>query len=106
MKSFYFLLTVFFLILCACADDFTIEFYKKPNYKQEAGIVSGEVSPGGSAGAKNGNMEVASFKTESFLQVTLYEKPYYKGKSHTYKGSQKRSILLFMLAVLNGSIWV
>ncbi|KAI8059828.1 hypothetical protein BDF21DRAFT_429835 [Thamnidium elegans] len=70
-------------------DDFTIQFYKYPNYDTEAGIIGGSVSVGGGGGAKSGNMSVGSFTATSFLQVTLFTKKYYKGKSHVYIGSQE-----------------
>lgn len=91
MKVLYFIFCFFvFCIQAQNGDDFTIQFYKKPNYKKDAGIISGSITPGGGAGTKSGNMSVGSFTAESFLQVTLYTEKYYQGKSYVYKGSQKK----------------
>ncbi|KAL7318053.1 hypothetical protein PS15m_004326 [Mucor circinelloides] len=92
MKLLYFILIA---LICALAhaqegDSFEITFYKQPNYKNQNGIISGSVLPGGGAGTKKGNITVASFKAPSWLQVTLFEDSYYRGKSHVYKGSQKK----------------
>lgn len=84
----YILALCLFIFAVVQAEDFTIRFYRQPNYQVYEGIISGSVAPGGGAGAKKGNMTVGSFETESFLQVTLYEEPYYKGQSHVYVGSQ------------------
>ena len=95
MKFYLFsLLTLLILALTVQAqnegDDFCINFYKNPSYKIEAGVICGSVSAGGGGGTKNGNIDVGSFKAPSFLQVTLYEKPFYQGASHVYKGNQKK----------------
>lgn len=89
MKLLYYILVVCLFAFAAQAEDFCINFYKNKNYKVEAGVICGEVDPGTGAGAKSGNMSVASFKAPSFLQVTLYEEKYYEGEPHVYKGSQK-----------------
>lgn len=91
MKLLYCILS--FFVLCIYAQDgdsFTIQFYKKANYKEDAGIISGSVAVGGGGGAKSGNMSVGSFTAEEFLQVTLYTEKYYQGKNYVYKGSQKK----------------
>jgi hypothetical protein len=93
MKFIYYILVVClfaFAVQAQNGDSFCIDFFKFKNYKTEAGVICGNVSPNEGAGAKSGNMSVASFKTPSFLQVTLYEEKYYQGKSHVYKGSQKK----------------
>lgn len=92
MKSLYLILSLACLFTLVFADDFSIQFFKKPNYKVEAGYIGGSVDVGGGGGAKKGNMTVESFKTQSWLQVTLYEEPYYTGASHVYKGSQKKIV--------------
>lgn len=91
MKLLAYILALCFLVFTVVqADDFSILFYQKPNFKIDEGVISGSVSPGGGGGAKSGNMSVGSFKTQSFLQVTLYEGKYYQGQSHVYVGSQKK----------------
>ncbi|KAG2194646.1 uncharacterized protein EV154DRAFT_148526 [Mucor mucedo] len=91
MKLLYCILCLFIISVYAQdGDSFQILFYQKPNYKVDAGIISGSVAVGGGAGAKSGNMSVGSFKTESFLQVTLYTEKYYQGQTYVYKGSQKK----------------
>lgn len=92
MKLLYFILIALFcaLVHAQDGDSFKITFYKLPNYKQENGMISGSVAPGKGAGTPRGNITVASFKAPSWLQVTLFEGPYWSGKSHTYEGPQKK----------------
>jgi hypothetical protein len=95
MKIILSILALCLLLLSVQAQDepshsFCINFYKKKNYKEDAGVICGSISEGGSAGSPRGNMTVGSFKTNSFLQVTLFEGRFFSGQSHVYsKGSQK-----------------
>jgi hypothetical protein len=92
MKLLYFILIALIctLVYAQDGDSFEIIFYKHPNYKQENGVISGSVAPGEGAGTPRGNITVASFKAPSWLQVILFEGPYWSGKSHVYDGSQKK----------------
>lgn len=92
MKLLYFMLIA---LICAFAhaqegDSFSITFYKQPNYKNQNGIIAGSIQPGGSAGSRKGNLTVASFKTPTWLQVTVFEDINYGGKFHVYHGPQKK----------------
>jgi hypothetical protein len=92
---------VYCIILLAClfafvkaqsdnGDSFCITFYRYPHNEQENGVICGNVSPGGSAGSpKRGNITIGSFEAPDWLQVTIFEDYYYRGKSHVYVGSQK-----------------
>ncbi|CAO3692995.1 unnamed protein product [Rhizopus stolonifer] len=93
MKLIYFVFALLLLDLIHAAPSdnnaFSIVFYEKPKFKQENGVISGSIAPGGGAGTKKGNITVASFKTQSWLQITLFEGVYWSGKSRTFTGSQK-----------------
>ncbi|KAI9363207.1 hypothetical protein BD770DRAFT_440425 [Pilaira anomala] len=94
MKIFYIILSLCLLVTTAIEaqdseyDPFTIQFFTRPHFKKEIGIISGSVAKGESAGARRGNMSVASFKADSFLQVTLYTQIDFGGKKYTYTGSK------------------
>ncbi|CAO3590847.1 unnamed protein product [Absidia cylindrospora] len=71
--------------------DFCIYFYKKPHYKDEAGFICGGLSggPGDHAGRPNANMPVvASLTAPDWLEVSLFNKKGYAGKSKVVQGNQ------------------
>ncbi|KAI8069956.1 hypothetical protein BC940DRAFT_331959 [Gongronella butleri] len=85
------------LVLClvglvfAQGDDnyFCVNFFKEPNYKTDEGVSCRELAPGTGAGSPRGNMHVRSLQAPDFIEVTLFDNYYYKGKSVTYKGNQE-----------------
>lgn len=96
MKFLYLVLTLFLIALVHAApsgeeshDDFDIIFYGKPYYEDQVGEIHGSVAPGEGAGSKRGNMTVASYETQKWLQVTLYDDYYYRGNHVTFLGPRK-----------------
>ncbi|ORX46556.1 hypothetical protein DM01DRAFT_1339553 [Hesseltinella vesiculosa] len=82
------------VVLLACilgmvmAEDFCVYYYKNPNYQDEAGFTCASVNPGETFGSHSANLDVRSFKAPEWLQVTLYSKYYWGGKSVSFTGQQ------------------
>ncbi|KAI8327809.1 hypothetical protein BC941DRAFT_446239, partial [Chlamydoabsidia padenii] len=77
--------------LIARDENFCIYFYKKPNYKTQAGFICGSLKGKGDHAARpNANMPVVgSLKAPDWLQVTLFDGKGYSGKSRVFQGNKQ-----------------
>ncbi|KAF8933521.1 hypothetical protein BGZ47_010839 [Haplosporangium gracile] len=70
-------------------SDYCVYFYEEREYKDQTGFTCGELGPGESRGTPSAYWDIRSLKAPEWLKVTLYDEPYYKGKSVVYHGDQK-----------------